>query len=45
MGDAQYAATLLELRRLILGGRPERPELQPTRREIQQHFKMAGRRA
>lgn len=43
MSDAQYDATLGELRRVILGGRPERPELQPTKREIQQHFKMAGR--
>ena len=27
MSDAQYCATETELRRLTLGGRPERPEL------------------
>jgi hypothetical protein len=34
MSDAQYAATLLELRRVVLGGRPERPELVPTKAEL-----------
>lgn len=28
MGDAQYAATVTELRRVTLGGRPGRPELE-----------------
>ncbi len=34
MSDAQAAATTIELGRLILCGRPARPELVPSKREI-----------
>lgn len=34
MSDAQFAVTLLELCRVVLGGHPERPELVPTKAEM-----------
>jgi hypothetical protein len=39
MSDAQYALTLYELCRVVLGGRPERPELQPTKAELVAYHK------
>lgn len=43
MSDQQYTACVLELRRLVLGGRPERPELVPTQREIIDHLRKRRR--
>lgn len=44
MSDAQADAVTTELGRLVLGGRPERPELEPTRSEILDFYRTRGLR-
>lgn len=44
MSDAHRRATTVELTRLCLGGKPERPELIPTRAEIASYFLQLRRR-
>lgn len=44
MSDDHFKATVTELQRLVLGGRPERPELIPTKREIVNHLRSHGAR-